>query len=119
MAFRYQVKWGSAVMSFEEVSGLDATVPGSRRVGSITMKRGVFKSSQTFGDWFNQFKMNAGTRAPATISILDASGRPSRSWTLTSARPAKFEGPALNAQSNEVAIESIEIAHEGLSLAST
>ena len=118
MAFRYQVKWDSAVIVFEEVSGLDATAPGSRTFGSITMKRGVFKSNQTFGNWFNQFRMSAGTRVPATISLLDAGGRPSRSWTLTNARPAKLEGPALNAQSNEVAIESIEIAHEGLTLAS-
>lgn len=116
MRLRVQVKWESAVMSFEEVVGLDAEAQRFSSVGSVTMKRGVFKSDQKFWDWFNQFKTNTTRRVPVTVSLLDETGRPARSWTLKKAWPAKVTGPDLKATGNEVAIETIEIAHEGLSV---
>lgn len=135
--FYFQVKWGSTVMSFQEVSGLDVQtqtieyrggnsptfstvkMPGIKKYGNVTMKKGVFKADKKFWDWFNQIKMNTIQRVPVTISLLDESGAPKMVWTLSSAWPVKVTGTDLKAEGNEVAIETIEIAHEGLGIVSS
>jgi phage tail-like protein len=133
--FHFQVKWDSNVMSFQEVSGLDVEaqpieyragdnpvfsvtkMPGIKKYGNVTMKKGVFKADNKFWDWFNQIKMNTIKRVPVTISLLDEAGAPTMVWTLTNAWPTKITGTDLKAEGNEVAVETIEIAHEGLTIA--
>ncbi len=133
--FRFEVKWDSAVMSFQEVSGLDVEaqpieyrhgdspsfsvikMPGIKKYGNITMKKGVFAKDNKFWDWFNQIKMNTIKRIPITISLLDEGGAPTMVWSLTNAWPTKITGTDLKADGNEVAVETIEIAHEGLTIA--
>lgn len=135
--FYFQVKWDSNVMSFQEVSGLSTEtqqieyrhgdnpvfstikMPGIKKFGNITMKKGVFKSDNKFWDWYNQIKMNTIKRIPVTISLLDEAGKPTMVWTLTNAWPTKVTGTDLKAEGNEVAVESIEIAHEGLTIANS
>jgi phage tail-like protein len=135
--FRFEVLWGDAVMSFQEVSGLDVEsqlleyrrggrpsfsaikMPGLNKSGSITMKRGVFKSDNQFWTWFNEIKTNTSKRTPVTIRLLDEAGAPTMVWTLASAWPAKVTGPDLKAEGNEVAVESLEIGHEGLTIANS
>jgi phage tail-like protein len=135
--FYFQVKWDSEVMSFQEVSGLDAEaqiieyrsgdnpvfstvkMPGLKKSGNVTMKKGVFKSDNKFWDWFSKIKMNTIKRVPVTISLLDESGAPTMVWTLANAWPTKITGTDLKSDGNEAAIESIEIAHEGLVIANS
>ncbi|OGB25273.1 MAG: phage tail protein [Burkholderiales bacterium RIFCSPLOWO2_02_FULL_57_36] len=132
--FYFQVKWDSQVMSFQEVSGLDIQseeikyrhgdspefsvikMPGLKKVGNVTMKKGVFKSDNKFWDWFNQIKMNTIKRVPVTISLLDEAGAPTMVWTLANAWPTKITGTDLKAEGNEASIETIEIVHEGLTI---
>lgn len=132
--FYFQVKWDSQVMSFQEITGLDVQseeikyrhgdspefsvikMPGMKKVGNVTMKKGVFKSDNKFWDWFNQIKMNTIKRLPVTISLLDETGAPTMVWTLANAWPTKITGTDLKAEGNEVAIETIEIVHEGLTI---
>ncbi|CUI03266.1 phage tail protein [Massilia antarctica] len=133
--FYFQVKWDSQVMSFQEISGLDIQseeikyrhgdspefsvikMPGLKKVGNVTMKKGVFKSDNKFWDWFNQIKMNTIKRVPVTISLLDETGAPTMVWTLANAWPTKITGTDLKAEGNEASIETIEIVHEGLTIA--
>jgi phage tail-like protein len=133
--FRFEVKWDSAVMSFQEVSGLDVEaqpieyrhgdspafsvikMPGMKKYSDVTMKKGVFKSDNKLWDWFNEIKMNTVKRKPITISLLDEGGKPTMVWTLANAWPTKITGTDLKAQGNEVAVETIVIAHEGLTIA--
>ena len=133
--FYFQVKWDTEVMSFQEVSGLDIEaqpieyrhgdnpvfstikMPGMVQSGNVTMKKGVFKSDNKFWDWYNQIKMNTIARMPVTISLLDEAGDPTMVWTLTNAWPTKITGTDMNAEGNEVAVEEIEIVHEGLTIA--
>lgn len=133
--FHFQVKWDAEVMSFQEVSGLDmeaqlieyrhgdskefstVKMPGIKKFGNVTMKKGVFKSDNKFWDWFNEIKMNTIKRKPVTISLLDEEGAATMVWTLANAWPTKITGTDLKSDGNEVAIESIEIAHEGLTIA--
>lgn len=132
--FHFQVKWDSEVMSFQEVSGLDIEaqpieyrhgdspqfstlkMPGIRKFGNITMKKGIFKSDNKFWDWFNQIKMNTIKRIPLTISLLDEEGSPTMVWSIANAWPTKITGTDLKADGNEASIESIEIAHEGVTI---
>jgi phage tail-like protein len=133
--FRFEVKWDATVMSFQEVSGLDAEaqpieyrsgdskafsvikMPGLKKFSDVTMKKGVFKSDNKLWDWFNEIGMNTIKRKPITISLLDEKGDPAMIWTLANAWPTKITGTDLKAQGNEVAVETIVIAHEGLTIA--
>ena len=129
--FHFLVDFGDGMKArFQEVSGLDAeTQPvGSRRGDTkgfskitglnkstdVTLKRGKLEGSSDLQDWLDDVTTNTGKRRTVVISLLDVRGAATRVWTLHNARPMKFTGPALNAKGNEVAIESIEVAHEGL-----
>jgi phage tail-like protein len=132
--FHFEVKWDSQLLSFQEVSGLDIEtapieyrhgdspafstikMPGIKKTGLVTMKKGVFKGNNEYWDWFNQIKLNTIKRMPVTISLLDEVGKPTIVWTLQNAWPTKITGTDLPFESNEGAIESIEIAHEGFSI---
>lgn len=132
--FHFEVKWDGEVMSFQEVSGLDVEaqpieyragdspifsamkMPGLKKYSDVTMKKGVFKSDTKFWDWFNAIKMNTVKRMPVTISLLDEAGKPEMVWTLTNAWPTKITATDLKSTGDEVAIETIVIAHEGLTI---
>ena len=133
--FHFKVEWDKEVMSFQEVSGLDVQseeikyrkgdspvfspvkMPGLKKYGNVTMKKGIFKSDNKFWDWLNQIKMNTIARKSITISLLDEAGAPTMVWTLANAWPTKITGTDMKAEGNEVSVESIEIVHEGLTLA--
>ena len=132
--FHFEVKWGEQVMSFQEVSGLDAQseeikyrsgdskdfsvvkMPGMVKYSNVTMKKGVFKGDNKFWDWFKKIKMNTIERTTVTISLLDEGGAETMVWTLKNAWPTKVTGTDLKSEGNEVAIETIEIVHEGLEI---
>jgi phage tail-like protein len=133
--FRFQVTWDSTVMSFQEVSGLDVEaqpieyrhgdspafsvlkMPGLKKYSDVTMKKGVFKADNKFWEWFNEIKMNVVKRKAVTISLLDEAGSNTMVWTLANAWPTKITGTDLKSTGNEVAVETIVIAHEGLTIA--
>jgi phage tail-like protein len=134
--FRFSVDFGDGKKArFQEVSGLDTEaqpigfrrgdseafskikMPGLNKAADVTMKRGVFKDDGTFSDWLKQVGTNTSKRRTITISLLDETGAAKRVWILHNARPTKITGTDLKSDGNEVAIESIEIAHEGLTVA--
>lgn len=133
--FRFEVKWDSAVMHFQEISGLDAEaqpieyqrgdspvfsvvkMPGLKKHSDVTMKKGVFKSDNKFWDWFNEIKMNTIKRKPVTITLIDETGAATMVWTLANAWPNRVSGTDLKSQGNEVAVETIVFSHEGLTIA--
>lgn len=132
--FHFKVMWNDVQMSFQEVSGLDAQseeikyragdskvfsvvkMPGLIKYGNVTMKKGIFKGDNKFWDWFSKIKMNTIERTTVTISLLDEKDAETMVWTLKNAWPTKVTGTDLKAEGNEVAIESIEIVHEGLEI---
>lgn len=120
--------------TFQEVSGLDVEaqvieyrhgnspdfstikMPGIKKYGNVTLKKGIFKGDNKFWDWFNKIKMNVIERQPMTIKLLDEEGNPTMVWTLKNAWPTKITGTDLKSDGNEVAVETLEIAHEGLTI---
>ena len=83
---------------------------------NVTLKRGVFKGDNDFYDWWNTIAMNEVERRDVTISLLDAAHEPVMTWKLKRCWAVKVESPTMQADSNEIAIESIELAHEGLTI---
>lgn len=130
--FHFVVEWGGKRAGFSEVSGLTqenqaieyrdgsfaeysaVKMPGLRKFSNITMKRGVFRGDNDFFAWLSTVKLNQVERRDLVISLLNEEHAPVMVWKVHNAFPVKVEGPALKALGNEVAIESIELAHEGL-----
>ncbi len=132
--FHFLVDWGGTKLGFSEVTGLNIEVqpieyrdglspeysvvkmPGLKKYGNITLKRGVFKGDNEFFDWYNQIKLNKPERRDITISLLDEEHNPVMVWKVMNAWPTKITSPDLKANGNEVAIEQVEIAHEGVKI---
>lgn len=135
--FYFQVKLGDTEVPFQEVSGLDIEaqiieyrhgnskefstikMPGIKKTGNVTLKKGVFVKDNGFWDWFNKIKMNTIERQTVVISLLDEAGAPTMVWTLNNAWPTKITGTDMKSDGNEVAVETVEIAHEGLTIANS
>lgn len=132
--FHFSVQWGGTRIGFSEVSGLtqenqvieyrEGSSPefsvqklaGLRKVSNITLKRAVIKGDNEFFNWLSTVRLNKVERRDIVISLLNEEHQPVVVWTVHNAFPCKVEGPALKASGNEVAIESIELAHEGLEI---
>jgi phage tail-like protein len=78
----------------------------------ITLKKGL--AGTTLWDWHYGFATGAGKRRDGVIVLLTDEHLPNSIWYFTRGLPTKYSGPALNAMQNNVAIESIEITHEGI-----
>jgi len=115
---------------FSECSGLEMSMPpeeykeGGRngavlkfpsRVAwsNLSLKKGAAVSTELW-DWHYGFVIGAGRRRDGVIALLDAAHAPTLVWFFRRGLPIKYSGPTLNAAQNTVAIEAIEIAHEGL-----
>ena len=93
-------------------------MPGIQKFGNVTLKKGMFKGDKNLWDKYNLIKMNTYKRATITISLLDESQGVAMSWTLTNAFPTKITVTDMKSDGNEVAVETMELAHEGLKIAS-
>jgi phage tail-like protein len=121
------------VAGFSECTGLEATmeIMDYREGGqngfvhrfatranfsNITLKHGVIFEYDDLWTWHNQWVQGQGTRKDGVIVLLDAARNPAKVWKFKRGIPTKWVGPPLNAAQSQVAIESLEIAHEGLVL---
>jgi phage tail-like protein len=80
---------------------------------NITLKKGMGAGTALW-DWHYGFATGRGKRRDGVIVLLDDRHLPRQIWYFRRGLPVKYSGPALNAQQNSVAIESIDIAHEGI-----
>jgi phage tail-like protein len=90
-------------------------LPGLAKYPNVTLKRGVTGGTDLF-EWWKSARDGQVQRRNVTITLLDEQRQPVLRWLLRNAWPVKIDGPSLNATGNEVAIESLELAHEGLEL---
>ena len=91
-------------------------MPGIKKYGNVTMKRGVFVNDNTFWDWHTQIKMNSIEKRTILIRLLDEDGKVAMQWTLVNAWPTKISSTDLRSDGNEVAVDTLEIAHEQLTI---
>ena len=120
---------GVARAAFSEVSGLESEtavieyrtggetvvrkLPGLTKFGNIILRRGVTQDADLW-NWRKSVVEGIIDRRNGSIVLLDDKRNEVVRWNFRSGWICKWEGPTLNAKANEVAIESIEIAHEGL-----
>lgn len=134
VTFTFQVQVGNDEFSCAEVTGLNIeaqpieyrpgnspryssiTMPGLVKYGNITLKKAVMKSDSAFFDWFNQTKLNKPERRDIIINLLDEERDPVMTWKVTGAWITKITSPDLGADKNEVAFETIDIAHNGFTI---
>ena len=123
------------MVAFQEIAGLETEttpieyragnskpfnvikMPGLIKSGNVTLKKGIFAKDNAFWKWFSQLKLNVIKRETVTIQLLDENGAATMVWTLTNAWPSKITGTDLKAEGNEVAVETLEIAYEKLTIA--
>jgi phage tail-like protein len=132
--FHFRVEWGGTNIGFSEVSGLNIEtqvieyrdgsmpdystlkMPGMQKYGNITLKRGVSKGDNEFFLWWQTHQLNTIERRDVTISLLNEVHEPVIIWKVRNAWPVKVDGGSLKATGNEVSIETLELAHEGISV---
>lgn len=132
--FHFSVEWGGTRIGFTEVSGLDIQIdpieyregaspeyskikmPGMHKFSNITLKRGTFLGDNDFYKWLSEIQLNKVTRRDVTIKLLDEQHQPVVTWKVRGAFPIKVQSTDLKADGNEVAIETLELAHEGLTI---
>jgi phage tail-like protein len=126
---------GITSAGFKEVSGLDSTIdvieyreggdntttrklPGMTKFSNIVLKRGVTDDAK-FQAWHKQWIDGdpAAPRINGSIVLRDRQGTEKVRWNFVNAWPTKWSGPSFNAEGKEVAIETMELAHEGISRA--
>jgi phage tail-like protein len=110
-----------AVIEHREGGDRDAVrkLPGLRKFSNIVLKRGIVSGNNDFFAWLRATHDDPNNRRDLTISLLDERFAPVAVWRVRRAFPCKYSGPNLRADANEVAIESLELAHEGLDLESS
>ena len=130
-AFNFLVEIdGVAVAAFSEVSGLESEtevieyrtggeinsvrkLPGLTKHPNLVLRRGVTQDAELW-NWRRTVVEGRVERRNGSIVLLDDDRSPVVRWNFRQGWISKWSGPALNAKGNEVAIETIEIAHEGL-----
>ncbi len=128
--FRVQID-GISKLGFREVSGLDAAtdtvdyregidgnirkLAGLPKFSNLTFKRGI---TNDLDIWKWRTSIIEGkikdNRKDGQIILLDDEGNAAAEWAFTAGWPSKWTGPTFNATANEVAIDTMELAHEGL-----
>lgn len=106
----------SEVTCIEYREGSDAAtrkLPGVRKVGDITLKRGITKSTELW-EWHNHLRNGVADRRNGAIILLDDDGTDAVRWVFTNGFPRKYEAPRLNARSNDVAVETLVICCEDI-----
>lgn len=131
-AFNFRLELGGTVEAgFTECSGLDSQteiipyrngddemtvrkIPGLRAFSNLTLRRGM-TASLTLWEW--RMKIMTGNLDRRDISVViydDSNTKEIARFNLRNAWPCKWVGPAFNAQENGLAVETLELAHEGI-----
>lgn len=129
--FRFLVEiTGMVVAGFSEVSGLQAETeieeyreggvnhfvhkrPKLTKYPNLTLKRGLADSEELF-KWYLDVAAGHFERKQVSIIILDPAGNELWRWNFSRAYPVKWSGPELKADSSALAVETVELVHEGL-----
>jgi len=132
--FRIEID-GLTVGAFSECSGLSSDgdaidyregtdipltvrkLPGLRKYANISLKRGYTPNTELW-TWYRNIVNGVADRRNGSVILMDEERRDVLRWNFENGWINKIEAPSFKASGNEVAIESVEIVHEGLTLAS-
>ncbi|RLA26181.1 MAG: phage tail protein [Gammaproteobacteria bacterium] len=138
--YNYRVEIGSDAVAFSEVSGLNIAyetytykespvesgsagprvfnMPSQAQATTITLKKGVVPnvSVTTLYDWIRGIQTNQIEKKDIRISLCNESGEPLITWSVNNAFPTKLEAPSFTADSNDAAIESMELTADSITI---
>lgn len=134
--YHFQVEWGGSKIGFSKVRNLGmgtyyheyrhgaspeyqvTKIPARQYFDDIILERGVFQGDNEFYEWWKETQLfsSGDMRRDITISILNSEHEPIVIWRVKNAFPNRLRMSDLDAQSNGIAIELLEITHEGLTL---
>jgi phage tail-like protein len=133
-AFNFRIEIDNlTVGSFSECSGLSSDgdavdyregtdIPlnvrklvGLRKYANIMLKRGYTQNTELW-DWYTNIVNGIADRRNGTIILMDEARNDVMRWNIENAWINKIEGPMFKAGGNEIAMESVELVHEGLTL---
>lgn len=122
---------GITRMGFKGCTGLDSSTTSTKyREGTdtslaqrelpsllshsaITLTRGI-TDDRALWDWRNDIAQGKGTRHDISIVLRNDTGEEKIRWNLKNAFPTKWSGPSFDATADAVAIETLELTHEGV-----
>ena len=131
--YNYKVEVGSDTVAFSEVSGISTSfetttyrespieggargprvmhMPAQRKESTITLKKGIVKgvSLPALYEWFNATENNLTDKKDIYIRLCDETGAAVISWKVLNAFPTKLDAPTFDANSNDAAIETMEL----------
>lgn len=116
--------------AFQQCSGFDSTIdviehreggenttprklPGLTKFSNIMLMWGMTDDMELY-NWHRDAVLGRVDRKNGSIVLLDRQGNETARWNFFNAWPTKYDGPDLNAEGNDVAIEKLELAHEGV-----
>jgi phage tail-like protein len=138
--YNYKVDIGKDTVAFSEVSGLNIAyetttykesstesgkasprvfrMPAQATDTKLTLKKGLVpaKSQAALYDWINSVRINQVIKKDIVVSLCDETGKAVVSWTVNNAFPTKLDAPTFDAKSNDVAIESMELMADGVTI---
>ena len=88
-------------------------LPGLVKYGNLVLKRGL-TDSLALWQWFSAFATGTGTMQTVTVTLRDRGMNPVIRWTFTNAWPVRYESPVLNGKTSALAIETLELAVDGM-----
>jgi len=132
--YNYRVTIGSTTLGFSEVSGLSVEyepvtykhgfsfvmgvkiIPGMRQPTKLTLKKGVVKANDFLASWIQGAYANPfqNAKQDILIDLCDEAGTPLVRWKVQGALPVRLEAPTFDANSNDVAIETLELVAHGI-----
>jgi phage tail-like protein len=139
--YNFQVDLGSDSVAFKSASGLSMgfdtvtyresqtasgkvgpntfRMPGMKQAVNVTLSKGYVRSTSIkyLYDWISSTQLNVVQKQDITVRLCDQDGNPVVTWTLQNAFPTKLSAPDFNADTNEVAIETLELIGDGLTMA--
>jgi phage tail-like protein len=87
-------------------------LPGRCKYQNIKLTRPLDKTSADVASWVAGQRKKV-ERSNAEIAVLDPAGEVVAKWNLNGVYPVKWTGPSLDAGGNQIAIETLELAHNG------
>ncbi|MCA0381230.1 MAG: phage tail protein [Bacteroidetes bacterium] len=135
--YHFDVQFGGVSLRFTEITGLDLQVevidfrdgaspeyntrkmPGQHRYSNLILKRGIVTGDTDFFDWMKTVQSGKPERRDLTVRLLNEEHNPVYVWKLRNAFPVRYSGPHFNSMRSEAAIETLEIAYDGMDVQST
>lgn len=139
-AYNYRVEIGATAVAFTEVTGLSVGfekttykespvergaagprtfhMPAQPTPATVTLKKGVVRgvSVKALYQWINSIQLNLVEKKDVFVRLCDEHGSPVITWKVINAFPTKLDAPSFSATSNDVAVESLELMADGVTV---